>query len=238
MTPNVITESPRSLVSMVSSKFREKIESLPNELIDRPEHEILSEIRKHIPEWTPSELDFGIRLNFWREYTYAQQNNYQMRVSDIHKGVCSDRYFFKAMEDKFRLAYILCEFPDEAQKRKLGLSLLWNEMLKIIKMEVPINQRTGAPDSKILSIKTDLFKFLYAYQHGQPVQKIQQETKNLNYNIESQATLPASMEDIDKKIKALEAQTQNVLSPQVQSLLPVEAVAREAGRVTDEEFKR
>lgn len=229
-------ETPRPIVSLVSVQLKEKIEALPPELIDRPEHEILLEIRKSNPTWTPSELDFGIRLNFWREYTYAQQHRIQMRMTDIHKGVCSDRYFNRAVEDPHRLAYILCEFPDEAKKRKLGLSLLWNEMVKLIKSEIKNDLKTGLPDTKTMAQKLDLFKFLYSYEHGLPTQTINQTTKNLNYNVEA-TPQSLSPEDVNEKIKRLEAQALGI-SHEPQLVFPVEKVVEEIGRVTNPEFKR
>lgn len=159
-----------------------------------------------------------------------------MRMSNLSKGVCSDVHFSRLTSDPHRLAYILCEFADETQKRKLGLSLLWNEMLKIIKMEVPINAKTGVPEPKIIATKVDLFKFLYAYQHGQPIQKIEQQNKNLNYNIEAQEKPQLTMDEINEKLKLLEGKAES--SPtENNTLLAVEKVISESGRVS-EEFKR
>ncbi len=228
-------ETPRTLLSLVTLRLRELITALPTELVDRPEHEVINQIRKEHPTWIPSEIDFGIRLNFWKEYTWAQKHNIQMRLPDIYRNVCSENYFFNLIKDEKRLAYILCEFPDDAQKRKVGLSLLWNEIVKIINMPVPINLKTGVPEPKIMSLKVDLFKFLYAYEHGQAPQTINQTTKNLNYNIDATPPAPESMEDIDEKIRQLEAKTIDQLPGE--PLLPVERVVQEAGRVT-EEFKR
>lgn len=232
-------EIPRSLVDMVTAKLREKIEALPIGLLDKPEHEIILEIRKTSPDWTPSATDFGIRLKFWREYTYALQNNIQMRMPNIYNGVCAEQNFFKLIHDQRRLAYMLCEFQEELEKRKLGLSLLWNEMIKLINKEIKYDLKTGLPDSKTMGQKLDLFKFLYAYQHGQPIQKIQQETKNLNYNIEStSATPPTDMAQIDARIAELRAKELAINSQEVTTLLPTQKVLSEAGKIEHEEFKR
>lgn len=230
-----LTETPRTLTSLVSSQLREKIANLPDRYLNKSEHEIINTIQEEFPDWKQNELDFGIKMNLWDEYNWAQKHGMQMRMTYLYEGVCEQQTFSYIVNTPHRLAYIITPFFSEAQKRKRALSVLWKEMVEIMDMKVPINSKTGVPEPKIISLKVDLFKFLYAYQHGQPIQKIQQETKNLNYNVdattqEKQLT-PA---EIDERIRLLEAKES---LPQAMEVLPVESVVRDAGRVS-EEFKR
>lgn len=231
------TSNPRSLASMVTSDFRDKISNLPDKYINKSEHELMDIIQEELPKWKYSEIDFGLRVNFWDEYNWAQKNEKQMRMSTIYKGVCDQAFYSEITNTKHRLAYMITPFFDDLQKRRRSLAVLWKKMVDLAHMVVPVNDRTGVPDPKILGQQLDLFKFLYAYEHGLPITRIQQETKNLNYNIESKEdhTTP-NMEDLDEKLRQLEAKTVMPI-PEKVIALPVEAVVQEAGRVT-EEFKR
>jgi hypothetical protein len=224
--------NPRAMLNLITPELREKISKLPSHLINTSESDILS------TGFIPNDMDFRIRLNFWDEYLWAQKHsNMQMRISSIYEDICSRESYRAIVNNPIRLAYMICPFESDTQRRRRLLSLAWNEMQNLITMKVPVNSKTGVPDPKILGLKQRLFEFLHISEHGQAVQKIEQSNKNLNYNVEAPQLQPTSMEDLDEKLKQLEAKAHGVISnPQV--LMPTEKVAREVGKITDAEFKR
>lgn len=225
----------RDILSIVSVEFRQRIEAIPPEYFTITEKQLTA--IAYPGEAHPPELDSAVRISFWKEYYRSQKTSTRITMANIYQGVCHTQAWQQMVTDPARLAYILTEPTLDDIKKKSLLLVGWSEMYKILTMDVPINAKTGTPEAKYYDLKIKVFEFLYTAIHGSPTQRIQQETKNLNYNVDAtQAQRQMTPAEIDAKIKELEAKDVVMISNQ-EVLLPVEKVHAESGRVS-EEYKR
>lgn len=235
MPAELDTTNPRALINLVTENMQEAISKIPMEMLNLPDDELIPMVygREY-----PSEVDYALRRNFWKEYSHAQKSFTDMRMVKIYEGVCSQQAFNVTVKNYKRLAFIVTEPMEERQRKSYLLNMLSRDMLKLAQMDLPIDPKTGNPDPKFLDMKMKLYQFLYTDEHGSPIQRIKQESINTNLNYEAPlSATPMTIQQIDEKLRLLESQAAIDITPEPQTLLPTERVVQEAGRVS-EEFKR
>ena len=60
--------NPRSLLNLVSENLRLRIAEIPDEFLNRKEHEIINLCYSDEPDGRPGAIDSVLRRNFWDEY--------------------------------------------------------------------------------------------------------------------------------------------------------------------------
>lgn len=115
----------------------------------------------------PKAFDNRLRVNFWR-----QQN-----PEDAFMGVCGREVFEKYISDPFKLAYLLCEPANYQVKVSETIDLGLDQMREILLL--PNVDDNGAPNSKLIANKLNIFKHLDERAFGMA-------TQNYNYNLNTQ----------------------------------------------------
>lgn len=156
-----------------------------------------------------------------------------MRMSKIFEGVCSDFTFYTAIKNPKRLAYIITEPVRDKANAGYILDIGWKKMQELASMEIPVNHKTGMPDAKILDLKLKLFQYLDQRENGTLVQRIKQETTNLNVDISpGKSQVPTNSEE---EVRGLIHQLRQNLAqipipPEPKLVLPTEMSHRDAGK--------
>lgn len=230
--PHLPLENPQHFINLCPPKMRDAILQIPHDWFLWEEHRLLREAYGSAGEIP--DKDYELRISFWEEYNKQFQTCRQMRISKIVSGICSENFFYAYYCNRLaRILFILQE-PSVSKKRLMyGHHLAMAEVLKIIKMPIEKDVKTGLPDAKLLSVKAKLFEYLDQRVYGSVVQKIEQTSRNLNVNVEAtpeQVGIPTA-EDIDRQIIELEKELPQQLPPPREVILPIEAVIVEAGRV-------
>lgn len=231
-------ENPQHFINLVSKPIREAILNVPPELLQISEKELVT--RAFGPDGEIGEVDAQIRLAFWEEYNSCFEKARPMNHMRIIKGVCSEQNFLqKFLTVPERVAYMITEPALTVNRLKYGFHLAVNELLKTLNRKEEINIKTGCTDTKLIELKVKIFEYLDQRLHGSIVQRTEQ--KNLNVNVEAQPEqvgLPATTEEIDKRLKQLEEELS--LPPAqnpIRILTPMDKVSLEDGNVEHAEFK-
>ena len=222
-------------LSVTSEALTAAILRIPMETLAMKEHEIIS--AAYGSDAVPM-VDFGLRHRFSDLYKVSIVDNSKVSATKLCDGICAQTTLSTIMQNPYRMAYIITPIQADRDKNKYLLSIGYEQMLKILTEEIPINRKTGTPDTKYLDIRTKLFMFLYEAQHGKADQKIRNENKNLNIDVSAQHLPQRTMEDLDRELRLAGLEVRQ-LPPQSEKVisLPVESVVMEAGRVS-EEYKR
>jgi len=172
-------------ITLLRGGFRSAVESLPEELVSLSEMEL--EIKR-----TPSEVDYLLRRNFWKQVDLAQKGviPYINQV-DVYFGACSDTNFeSRVLKSPIRLAWILTypSTPDDLMET--GLNIALKNMIKFVSRE-PTSETAGA-FMKAVDILLNRVK-------GPIIQKIQAQHAHLNMN----KPIASHASDPNKRIEEL-----------------------------------
>jgi len=102
-------------------------------------------------------------------------------------------------------------------------------MIETLKLPILYNAKTGLPDAQLLTVKQKIYEYVDQRMHGSIIQRQQIDQRSLNVNVdatpEQVSATPESMDELDKKIKALELELAQAPSlPPPVEVLPVESV--------------
>lgn len=199
------SESLPSLQSLVPDRFREAVEQIPDDLINKPEEYIVENVYgswSNIPD-----LDVDLRRNFWKHYSVALATEEPILAIRLYENICSMNYFYNLLKEPKRVAFIICESVNDKIKAQYLLFLSWPRMKKILSQEPSINPKTGQPDTKLMELQFKLFQYLDARQNGSIIQKhqhdVNQKTLQVNVNAEQQSVTSMTPQEIDKRLEEL-----------------------------------
>lgn len=225
-----IMEGPRSIVALlspaVSAQIKKIIEERP-ELFNRDEHDLLKLLRDM--KASPNATDNRLRLSFWNEYERAQTEQLDgMRVSNIHNGICTHQYFLERyLQQPERVAWLLC--PPTNYEKALDEALCFGvEQLREI-LALPLYDAKGKLNTALASLKERIVSRLDERKNGSIVQrslsvavgdgKLDDELK--------QRLLSSSMEEIQKRLKALAKRDRLQATPDVVEVEAKEIVSEQ-----------
>ncbi len=190
------SDDSSNVINMVSTKVREFITKV---YADHPEYLTMNE--SELEEiCKPSKNCNLIRMYFWREYQRAQDKGSRMMISRIFDPVMTQAAFYEFLEKQEQVAWMMCKPEDEFMQMEVANYQQRKEFAKIA--ATPLFEADG----KTIKIKEarlalDIYKLYADRLHGAVVQRIEKKVQN----IPSPDNIGGSREDIDKKIKELEA---------------------------------
>jgi hypothetical protein len=193
-------ENPRALVNMVPPAVQNAMERVPIEYRDKSEPELLEDLK--LRKFIPNATDHRLRFMFWKEYERALTNGGNLVMSHVYRGVCSSDYFYVVLQNKERVAFLLCPPIDYVIAAEEALIFGINQLREILAS--PHITIGGSLDAKAAGVKVEIIKLLDLRVKGAVVHT----TRNLNLNVNSANKQleqpPLHHEDIDKRIKELE----------------------------------
>lgn len=230
-------EEPRSFLNLLPEGMKKSVVSLPQELVDADEDELLR-ILKEKYQYVPTAAAEALRTNFWMEHDRVATTRTEIiNQGSIYLGVVSRQYFIRMMDDAPHvLAYILCR-PPEYEAVMRGLLNLSTRKIRDV-LNIPLQKADGSiQDPKIIELVLKAAAMVDLRAKGGYIQR--SETKNLTmmkqettsyttvFNAASSTKTPdmaALTADIDEKIAALEREMKAVpgISHQPQSPEPIE----------------
>lgn len=147
-----------------------------------------------------------VRIAFWKEYEAAQSALRKMNIANIGSYMGYGSMFIaKALRDVNHLAVILCPITSYDNFLEEALMAGARRLRELIDMK--FTNDAGEPDHKAMELVLKAVAFLDMRKNGGIVQKTQHQismTKTSQNNLTSGAT----MEEIDAKIRQLEAKNQ------------------------------
>lgn len=198
-------DDPRNLVNLVPPDVSDALKRLVKY---RPALFFMEEA-KFKKQVKPDALISRLRISFWDEYCRAQDNNAMINISAVIRNVCSKDYFYEVvLRNEAKLAWLIYPPKDYmmAMREMLDLGLdEWREILAL-----PIQNKRGKVDYKLLSSKLKIVQLLDMRVKGAIVQRLQVSQKNLNVNVDA-PTLPQDMsieelEALERKLNAVSEQ--------------------------------
>lgn len=209
-------ENPRSVVNMVPDSLRNKFDDAYKkhpDLFGLDEKSLHKKLRSN--EETPSPTDNRIRLKFWYEYDTAQVANRKMNMSAVLAGVCSRQFF----EDHYvkhpgKVAWLLTPPASYGTIAEEALAFGMEQLRDML--EIPHVDSHGKPNTKMMEIKAKIVMMLDLRVKGGITQRIEQKNLGLTIHTTDKAIAnlaqQGSMEQIDKRIKELEARERKALN--------------------------
>lgn len=218
---------------MVPDTFRNHIESVPEELLNRKEFDIIKICYSEESDGYPPAIDIVLRMRFWEEYNRAQADERNIVVKNIFHEVCTHPTFYRIIANPKRLAYILTEPLQDSFQSKSILGMSWKKMRSIMLAEPGVNNKTGLTDTKLLDTQLKLFQYLDQRENGMLIQRIKQETTNTNVNVDANKAIEQvnTEEEVRRILEAVKDRLAILPTPPEPKLvLPVEQSHRDAGR--------
>lgn len=231
-------ENPQHFINLIPDYMRVAILNIPESLLVMSEKEIIVQA---FPNGEIPQLDQLIRLSFWQEYNECFETQRKMSANKICKGVCPHSTLTRdILSNPKRTAFMITEPSEHKKMQMFGHHLAINEMIKTLTRPEEVNLKTGCVDTKLLQLKFDIYTYLDERLHGSTIQRTEQKTLNVNVEAQpEQVGLPATTEEIDKRLKQLEEELS--LPPAqnpIRVLSPMDKVSIEDGNVEHAEFKR
>lgn len=213
-------ETSLSIQSLVPPRFKEAIDLIPENLLNKSENEIVEAV---YGSWdNVIDLDVDVRRSFWKRYNIAIASEQPMSAVSIYSGACSENYFYQLLKDPKRVAFIITEPANDKVKSQYLLFLSWPKIRKILTADPAINPRTGQPDSKLMALQFEVFKYLNDRENGLAIQKHQYDInqKNLNVNVTAEQAKELAdgltPEQREERLKFLREKREALISGQQQ----------------------
>jgi hypothetical protein len=191
-------DNPISLVNMCTSHIANAIKAIPDDILLMNEKELQKQVN-------PTDVDRKLRAAFCLEYERAIRTNTKVECSNIFRGIVTSPYFYKyIIGNSYKLSYMIRPFPEYEAQLEDMLQLGLDELNKILMQ--PMVDEEGKFDHKIARLKIDITENLQDRRRGAIAKRLEVQSKSMNLNITRDASqLPASIDEIDQKLKALEA---------------------------------
>jgi hypothetical protein len=183
---------PRSLINLVSEKFRTKMRILAEK---HPEYFSMSERQLYLT-LKPSDTDDKFRLLFWKEYNRAQDNGTTMRMPNVYSPVMSREGYNSMIDNIHRIAWII-KPPEEYM---ISLEAALNKGRENIERIMTLNLF----DKKGKFLKGEAQIFLKAYEllenrvKGAVVQRMEQKMASLHVHAKQPAITGEDIQLLEK----------------------------------------
>lgn len=233
--PYLDFSNPQHFINICPAKIKAAALQIPHDAFLWNEQKI---IRFAYEDNQIPEMDERLRLAFWAEYDRCFRQPIKMVMENILRGICSRSFFDSHYCSQWKIILLIITEPYE-QKRSLNYAhhLALSEMIKMIRMPIREDIKTGLPDARMYAIKEKIFEYLNEKVNGSTIQKVEVNSKNLHAVVQPPAfQAPQSAEEMDERLNSLLSELQQGQLTAPQTILPVERVIQEAGRVTDAEF--
>lgn len=193
-------DNPRSLVNLLPAAVSEAVLSVPDDLLELE----LDQLEKQMSWGRFHQIDKRLRVSFWAEYDRAIQDGNKMHIHNVYQGVCSRMQFYRVIQDRVRMAFILT--PPESYTISVEEALLQGVRRLREILEFPLYDKKGNPNTKVAEVIVKTYAMLDMRVKGAVVQRVEQ--KNLNVNVNGNQALeqlPETVADLDRELLDLEA---------------------------------
>lgn len=204
-----------------------------------PEHMRLMEERELRKLVRPNSAVSALRNSFWLEYNRQQEHGGHFKISNILAGICTIEYFSGVVcKTPGMVAWITR--PPISYSRAMEEILSYGlERLREI-MEMPF-QKTVVDkkgferitvDTEAAKLVMKAFHLVDQRKHGAYVQKNLHLSGNIGANQVRELAAHDSMEDIDRRIRALKAKEKELEQPGVIEVTSEVEVSSEEGKTS------
>lgn len=227
-------KNPRSVYNIVTPAIRDAIDKLPSKYMKASE--------KQLTNWCePGHIENQIRICFWNEYEYAQDNMCRMRAPFIYQLACSKDHFYNViLESSTKVAWMLHPPQDYMLSMEELLMLSVTEMRDILTLpnrhtKPGKNHYAGEPNTKIIDSKIKIFALLDNRVKGAVKQKLEIEQRSMSINVNAEAP-PQTVGQVEKELKSLDNQIKKLESSAYQPDI-IEQVRSQDASITDNDIK-
>lgn len=218
--------NPKSLFNLLSPGMQEHLLRTKNSFLNDLSPDSMRNNIRYTPEY---KLVQKIRTAFWIEYDAAQSGNRKMRMTKVWQGLTdnSSQFYNLFKQDHFA-AWIFSKPVSKAVREQTILQFAYEQIEDI--MCASHYNKDGTLNPYTAKIKVDIWKHLEERVNGGILKRVavQSEQKNINVNVEANATQYIEMkkaEELQQKLAELREKTQDL-----------EAVETSAKTITDDEL--
>lgn len=190
----------KSIFNMSSPAVREAMLKLPPRYLEMSEAELKALAK-------PTQLDWSIRVSFWREFEKACQfNRNAIRCQDVFGGICSEHYWYgKLLKNPKKVAWLTRPIQTYAKHIESILVQGLRRLEELIQMDV--SDGKGGLDPRKGALLLEAVREVANRSKGMAVQK----TENKTLRVSARAPTPAaaqepSLEELRKRYQELESQ--------------------------------
>lgn len=207
-------------VSLFGPSVREKIRTLPKELLDMSDEDAEKQLE-------PNMTDKMLRSAMWREVERVQANpGAVFRVANIYNGICSSAHFYAHICNlEKRLAYIVR--PMQTYDDKAGEIVDYGITRLREALQAKLVYPNGYLDAKATKVVLDIVQYFENRTKGRIAHqlKVDSKTQTLTANVNiGVRTSPQDLRDLDSKLKDLRKQIAQYEGDQLTHNLPEKIV--------------
>lgn len=234
MNPILDRNNPLSLSRLIDDpRFDAAVENLTErhpDLAALTERNLKKEIRR-ISGQTVDADDSMLRMKFWFEYDVSMAEGRGMRIVNICAGVMNQNYFWDYIAKPTKLVWLLCPLPAYQQLLDESVATGMQKMRDILELD-PVCPITGKFNTALISAQAKIVAMLDMRKNGAYTQTINQRQVQIHASASDVAKeiQNLSMEEVEKRMKKLEAQERDSLRIEQKAKRPVYVSAD----VTDE----
>ena len=168
-------EDPRALINLVNPSVQRAMERVAQE---NPEWLLMSE-RELYKELSPSDMDDCLRLQFWTEYNWAQDNFKNLRMGQVYNGITTRENFFTfVIKNPKRMAWIMN--PPQGYMTSLEAMLNRGRPNLDLLLQMKLVNDEGKMDYAAAKIFLKAYELVENRVKGGAVQNIAQKTATLH----------------------------------------------------------
>lgn len=204
---SVVNISPKSIVDAVARAMAE----IP-EYFELDERRLYNKLRADA--CTPNPTDNRLRIKFWQEYESAQEAGRRIILGNVVAGVCTQAVLNHYLKNPRKVAWLLTPPASYVTVAEEALTFGLERMRDILEMD-PMGP-DGKLNTKLMELQAKIVTMLDNRLKGGVVQRVEQKTVGLNISTSSKEVaamaMEMSMDEIEKRIKTLEAQERRALN--------------------------
>jgi hypothetical protein len=206
------------------ASLKERLLNIPDTIKEIQTPDLVDRLKQEHPQtW---EIINSLRLNFWKEYDLSFAENRSFNENNVFYDICLCPTYNTIIKDNVQAMFIMTPVI----KYDVRINNLLNcNAVEIIAQILDADMFKTNPDTgekrldlNIARLKMSAIRQLENRILGMPTQRMEQKNLNLNRNMDTPTNNKASMEEIQEKIAAVEAELQKIGSGG-QTQVPIEA---------------
>lgn len=171
------------------------------EYFDLDERELWRKLRDDSK--TPTPTDNRLRLKFWVEYDRAMAHGGRFTIGNVLASLCTGEYFYKKyLSHPGKVAWLVTPPAGYLVKAEEALEFGLEQLRDLLDQP---HVSFGKVDTKLGELKAKIVMMLDARVKGAVVQRSMNMNINTSTNTVNKELTGASMEELEKRLKELDA---------------------------------
>lgn len=158
-----------------------------------------------------------LRMSFWQEYERCRESKRAFKLVHVYAGICGYTYFNETIDNKHKLAFLLCPPSDYVVTLKEAHQAGLEKLREIFSARITDDEGYLNPKAADMVIKA--YALIDARLKGAIVQRVDQRTISATAQLSQQQTkaalgIPTDMDLLEQELEKARKQLEKYARPQ------------------------